>query len=119
MLLSTKEFDIDQIPPRYFFNEYRLCISHTGYKSRSHGSPEVIPEMWTSLADWRENRSTKWANISDLSLALLRNDNGPFPINVKRMSDDGVIADNFELDIPQNVTVDPNAKVARGKKVSA
>lgn len=66
--------------------------------------------MWTSLADWRENRSTKWANISDLSLALLRNDDGPFPINVKRMSDDGVIADNFELDIPQNVTVDPNAK---------
>ena len=97
---STKEFDIDQIPTRYFFNEYRLAISHTGYKSKSKGHAEVIPEMWKSVEDWRQKRSTKWACIAQLAIALLCNDNGPFPFAMQKTGPDGELVDDYELIIP-------------------
>ena len=100
LVFSTKEFDIDQIPTRYFFNEYRLAISHTGYKSKTKDRAEVIPEMWGSVEEWQEKRSTKWGCIARLAVALLRNDEGPFPFAKQLYSDSGEPLDDYELVIP-------------------
>ena len=109
----TKEFDIDQIPTRYFFNEYRLAISHTGYKSKTKGHAEVIPEMWGSVEEWREKCSTKWGCIAELAVALLHNDTGPFPFAKQLFGEDGSPLDDYELVIP-DADVDMDA---RGKLV--
>ena len=62
---STKEYDIDQVPTRYFFNEYRLAISHTGYKSKTRTEPEVMPEMWTTKEEWRARMEALKQNARD------------------------------------------------------
>lgn len=76
---STKEFAMDETPTKSFFNEYRLAVSHVGYKAKTNVTAEVIPPMWKDKEDWEKNRSTKWKAITDIARSLLFSDEEPFP----------------------------------------
>ena len=73
----------------------------------------MIPELWGSVEEWREKRSTKWGCIAKLAVALLRNDEGPFPFAKQLYGEDGAPLDDYELVIP-DADVD---MAARGKLV--
>ncbi|KLO04191.1 hypothetical protein SCHPADRAFT_989961 [Schizopora paradoxa] len=71
MICSVKEPDLNSLPTKQFFNEYRTGLGHPGFRKGQK------PPMWASPEDWRNSRSSKWKMVSILCRMILLDVDSP------------------------------------------